>query len=474
MWTREGRDPEASQASSTPTALAILSLSARIKRERWKVDSGKAYRVLARRTIDLHIANVILPCLGEPGRREITRLASFTEAFATSASTKEALATPGYSGRPTQQRCELGLCPDTRFSCQLCVDSGDVELRKCRGCEVQKGAWKEVGLVMAEFGDGGGWGAVLCGSQLDECGLRAHRICCRYDAPGPRDNRSQFKRRAEYASRGVRRAAFVDRQIRAEPVLAGREEITEFFSVACCADEHLDLQFLTGAEIDSAAGTGDGRGSVPAHNLTGLVYKHRRKRLAGLKRADAMRAHVANDEIRLAAVSSLKDATLGLQAKLQTLDFHNLRIRSSPSTWPRSLTSHRIAEGADFEFDGIPVAFCEFLGEVFLVGLQSDAHDADPDAEARHHRATGLGFASVEGAVHLTRHVIELRLGPTNLLKRQPIGVGQQPAKLKFVSFEISDKTRDKADPGFVLKTHAGPALRVRFAVTTDGIDIAA
>jgi hypothetical protein len=30
----------------------------------------------------------------------------------------------------------------------------------------------------------------------------------------------------------------------------------------------------------------------------------------------------------------------------------------------------------------------EFLGNFFLIGLQSDTHDVDPDAEAGHNRAT--------------------------------------------------------------------------------------
>jgi hypothetical protein len=48
-----------------------------------------------------------------------------------------------------------------------------------------------------------------------------------------------------------------------------------------------------------------------------------------VKPADVMCAHVAHDEVGLAAVSDLKDATLRMQANLKSLDFHNLRIRPS-------------------------------------------------------------------------------------------------------------------------------------------------
>ena len=47
-----------------------------------------------------------------------------------------------------------------------------------------------------------------------------------------------------------------------------------------------------------------------------------------MKPADVMCAHVAHDEVGLAAVSDLKDATLETQAKLKSLDFHHLQI------WP--------------------------------------------------------------------------------------------------------------------------------------------
>ena len=83
---------------------------------------------------------------------------SWSEAyFPIRAASKEALANPGYLGRATQHRCDLGLCLGARSQCQFFGRYRAWLLRKCRGCEVQDGAWKEVRLVMAEVGDGGGW-----------------------------------------------------------------------------------------------------------------------------------------------------------------------------------------------------------------------------------------------------------------------------------------------------------------------------
>ena len=46
--------------------------------------------------------------------------------------------------------------PRRTLQCQLCVDSGEVELPECRGCGVQYEAWKEVGSVDGMvIGDGG-------------------------------------------------------------------------------------------------------------------------------------------------------------------------------------------------------------------------------------------------------------------------------------------------------------------------------
>ena len=143
------------------------------------------------------------------------------------------------------------------------------------------------------------------------------------------DNRDRFKGRAEGARRGVGRVAFVCPQVGAEPVLAGREEIPELRSVTSCADEHFDLQLAAGIEIDAATGAYDGRRSGPAHDLTGFVDQDRQERLAAMKPADVVRAHVAHNEIGLAAIPDLKVATLRMQAKLKPLNFHNLRIRPS-------------------------------------------------------------------------------------------------------------------------------------------------
>jgi hypothetical protein len=76
--------------------------------------------------------------------------------------------------------------------------------------------------------------------------------------------------------------------------------------------------------------------------LTGPVDEHCRERLPGVKRAGVKAAHVAHDEVGPAAIPDLKDATLRTQAKLQSLNFHKLRIRPSPSARPGSLASYRI------------------------------------------------------------------------------------------------------------------------------------
>jgi hypothetical protein len=187
-----------------------------------------------------------------------------------------------------------------------------------------------------------------------------------------------------------------------------------------------------------------------------------------------MRAHVAHDEVGVAVVSDLKDASLRMEAKLKSLNLDNLQIRLSRRVWPGSFSSHRIAEGAHVKFDGISVALFELPGELLLVGLQADAYDTDPYAEARHSRATGHGFALVESGVYLARHVIELRLGPTSLFEQQAAGVLEQRAKCVLVLFEVPNEARDDADSLFVLKAQTGPAPRVRFPVAANGLEVVA
>jgi len=54
------------------------------------------------------------------------------------ASTKKALATPGYWSRVTQHRCDLDLCLGARFQCQLCVDKGGLFASSAEGVESRR------------------------------------------------------------------------------------------------------------------------------------------------------------------------------------------------------------------------------------------------------------------------------------------------------------------------------------------------
>jgi len=82
-------------------------------------------------------------------------------------------------------------------------------------------------------------------------------------------------------------------------------------------------------EIDAATGAYDGRRSGPAHDLTGICRPGPTGAVGRNETADVVRAHVAHNEIGLAAIPDLKVATLRMQAKLKPLNFHNLRIRPS-------------------------------------------------------------------------------------------------------------------------------------------------
>ena len=78
----------------------------------------------------------------------------------------------------------------------------------------------------------------------------------------------------------------------------------------------------------------------------------------------------------------------------------------------------------------------------------------------------------MESAIYLACHVIELRLRPTSLLEQQVIGVSKEPAKFELVPFEVPNKARDDEDSRFVLKVQTRPALWVRFAIATNGLDV--